>query len=348
MAPKIFLTGVTGYIAGDALVALHAAHPEYEYAALVRTQDKADRVQAAFPDIRIVIGDLGAEVLERESKVADIVLHAADASDHEGAAKAIAKGLQAGHNDKRPGYWLHTGGTGILTYFDSEAGRLGENSDRIFNDWAGVTELTTLPDAAFHRNVDKIVLETDPSGDKGVRTAIICPPTIYGRGRGPVARRGRQVYELAKLILQKGYAPIIGEGKARWNNVHIADLSSVFVELVEAAVSGQHDADKDELWGAKGYYIVESGEHEWGALSRKIAQNAAELGFISKGFDEHPLNKEEALEVAGFEAVSWGLNSRAQAIRASKLLRWKPVGSSLEDSIHEILRDEKDRVERRG
>lgn len=133
-----------------------------------------------------------------------------------------------------------------------------------------MTELTTLPDKAFHRNVDKIVLETDPSGEEGVRTAIICPPTIYGRGRGPVAQRGRQAYELAKLILQKGYAPIIGKGKARWNNVHIADLSAVFVKLVEAAVGDQLSAEKAELWGAKGYYIVESGEHEWGTLSRKI------------------------------------------------------------------------------
>lgn len=42
-------------------------------------------------------------------------------------------------------------------------------------------ELTNLPDEAFHRNVDKIVLEAGAKGKQsGVNTAILCPPTIYG------------------------------------------------------------------------------------------------------------------------------------------------------------------------
>lgn len=68
-------TGVTGYIAGDALVSLHKHHPEYSYACLVRTQEKADRVKAAFPNARIVLGDLDdSALLEREAAWADIVL----------------------------------------------------------------------------------------------------------------------------------------------------------------------------------------------------------------------------------------------------------------------------------
>ena len=40
--------------------------------------------------------------------------------DHEGAAKAIAAGMKAGHSKEHPGYWLHTGGTGILTWEDTK------------------------------------------------------------------------------------------------------------------------------------------------------------------------------------------------------------------------------------
>jgi len=106
---------------------------------------------------------------------------AADASDHEGAARAIAAGLVEGHSSERPGYWLHTGGNGILTYFDTSADRLGlPPSGRIFDDLEGVGELTSLPDEAFHRNVDKIVLECGTKHADFVRTAILCPPTIYG------------------------------------------------------------------------------------------------------------------------------------------------------------------------
>lgn len=66
---------MTGYIAGDALFVLHQAHPEFEYAALVRTQDKADKVKAAYSNVRIVLGSLDdSDVLEREAAAADIVL----------------------------------------------------------------------------------------------------------------------------------------------------------------------------------------------------------------------------------------------------------------------------------
>ncbi|CAK1367758.1 unnamed protein product [Cercospora beticola] len=174
MAPKIFITGITGYIAGDAFYAIHKAHPDYEYSALIRTEEKAGKVRASYPDVRVVIGGLDdSSIIEEESAKADIVLHAADASDHEGAAKAIEAGILKGHSAERPGFWLHTGGTGILTYFDSSKERFGEEPDREFNDWSGVKELTTLPDDAFHRNVDKIVLEAGTKHADVIKTALV-------------------------------------------------------------------------------------------------------------------------------------------------------------------------------
>ncbi|EAW12071.1 uncharacterized protein ACLA_008310 [Aspergillus clavatus NRRL 1] len=79
-------------------------------------------------------------VFEEEAARADIVIRTqpsnkADSSDHVGAADAIAKGLVAGHTPQKAGYWLHTVGTGILTYFDSEVKKtFGEHDDKIFND----------------------------------------------------------------------------------------------------------------------------------------------------------------------------------------------------------------------
>lgn len=57
---------------------------------------------------------------------------------------------------------------------------MGEFSTKEYNDWDGVTELTSLPDTAFHRNVDKVVLEIGSVYSDIVKTAIVCPPTIYG------------------------------------------------------------------------------------------------------------------------------------------------------------------------
>lgn len=162
-----------------------------------------------------------------------------------------------------------------------------------------------------------------------------------GKGRGPVAGRGRQVYELSKLILQKGYAPIIGQGKARWNSVHVHDLAQLFVLLTEAAVSKNLNS---ELWGANGYYFAENGEHVWGDLSKHIAGQAAQLGFIEKDFKEYGLGKDEAVGVAGFEALSWGMNSRGKAERARKQLGWQPKEVSIEDEVPSILKQEKERL----
>jgi N-acetyl-gamma-glutamylphosphate reductase len=75
MTVKIFLTGATGYIGGDALYQLHQSHPEYEYALLIRSQEKADKVLETYPKARIVIGGLDdSETLEREAAQADIVI----------------------------------------------------------------------------------------------------------------------------------------------------------------------------------------------------------------------------------------------------------------------------------
>lgn len=164
---------------------------------------------------------------------------------------------------------------------------------------------------------------------------------LIGKGRGPSNARSRQAYELAKLVLTAQYIPIIGAGKARWNNVHVADLADVFVLLTEAAVSKNLD---NELWGEKGYFIVENGEHVWADLARKMGRKAEDLGFVKGKLEERELEKEKALQQAGFEAVSWGLNSRAKAERARKVLGWNPSRGKIEDSVEEILKDEKARL----
>lgn len=149
------------------------------------------------------------------------------------------------------------------------------------------------------------------------------------------------MYELAKLVLEKGYIPIIGDGKARWNSVHVEDLSQVLLLLTER---GAAKDTNPELWGAKGYILVENGEHVWGDLARKIGTEAAKLGYISEP-KEGSLGKDQAIDQAGFEAVSWGLNSRGVARRARKHLGWSPTKPSIEEEVPNILKDEKQRLD---
>ena len=71
---KLFVTGGTGYIGGDALYAIASAHPEYEVTALVRSSEKGVQVAKEYAKVRLVYGDLdNTELLEEEAKKADIV-----------------------------------------------------------------------------------------------------------------------------------------------------------------------------------------------------------------------------------------------------------------------------------
>jgi nucleoside-diphosphate-sugar epimerase len=138
--------------------------------------------------------------------------------------------------------------------------------------------------------------------------------------------------------------PIIGQGKARWNNVHVSDLAQLFVLLAEAALDGNTNAD---LWNEKGYYLVENGEHVWSDLARLMGKKAHELGLVEKELEENSLDKDKAIEQAGFEAVSWGFNSRGKAERAKKVVGWEPKAPSIEDCVDEILKDEKGRLDKK-
>ncbi len=204
-----------------------------------------------------------------------------------------------------------------------------------YDDLEGVSALTSLPDSAFHRDIDKVVLDAGTAHSDVVKTAIVCPPTIYGPGRGPGNTRSRQVYSLAKAALKLGKAPQLGTGLTEWDNVHVHDLSDLLVLLVEAAVGNKPDI-AGELWGEKGYFLAEGGHHVWGVVAKQIAEAAYKAGYMSSPGVE-TVSEERAEEIAGFEALSWGLNSKGFAKRAKKFLGWSPKGRSLKDEIPDIV-----------
>lgn len=145
---------------------------------------------------------------------------------------------------------------------------------------------------------------------------------------------------MAHLILERQFTPIVGEGKSRWNNVHVGDLADCFALLVNKAVARDSNP---EIWGAKGYMFTENGEHLWADLARTISAEAVKQKLISNP-KEDSLSKDEALKAAGFEAVSWGLNSRGKAERARETLGWEPTRHSIEDEVPTIVKQEHARM----
>jgi hypothetical protein len=87
--------------------------------------------------------------------------------------------LAAGHSVERPGFWLHTGGTSILIGQEEQGKGIGEASDRVYGDIDDLEEVRGWPIRSTHREVDGIIL--DANNQPGLYTAIVAPPTIYGK-----------------------------------------------------------------------------------------------------------------------------------------------------------------------
>ncbi|OQE14913.1 hypothetical protein PENSTE_c032G02932 [Penicillium steckii] len=331
MAPKVFLTGVTGYIGGDGLYAVANAHPDWEYSALVRNKEKAARLAEKYPQIRIVLGDLdSSDIIEEEVKNADIVFHFADC-DHVAAAQAIAKGAQH-HTAERPLWLIHTSGTGILTVEDQRARSYGIERPKEYNDWEGVSELVNLPADAFHRNVDEIIIGIGRENPSSARTAVVCPPTIYGPGRGPGNTKSVQAYLLSAAVLKRGKGFLVGKGENVWHQVHVQDLSNVYLALGDAAAVGGGKA----TWNDEGYYFAENGSFVWGDIQRKVAEEAHAQKFITSS-EVESLDDKQTTEILSVGLYAWGSNSRGHAIRARKLFGWEPKQPKLIELIPDIV-----------
>lgn len=210
----------------------------------------------------------------------------------------------------------------------------GELLPKVYNDWDGINELTSHPDDAPHRDVDKIVLAASAQNEK-VKTAIVCPPCICGVGRGPDNQRSVQVYNTTQDYLKLQKAWVVGKGENVWHQVHVQDLSDLYLKLGEAAAAGGAPA----TWDDQGYYLAENGEFVWKDVLKGVTQTAHKKGLL-------PSDNLESISIEDADKIRKGMyrstssNSRGQAIRGRKLLGWEPKRKPLLDEVEEIVESE--------
>lgn len=256
--------------------------------------------------------------------------------DHLPAAEAIIRGLARRQADT-PAFLIHTSGTMILAWETFEQQSFGETRSKVYNDWDGINELTSFPDKADHRHVDKVILAASKDHPGKIQTAIVCPPTIYGQGRGPDNQRSLQVPLTTMKFLQFQQAGIVGKGQNVWYQVHVQDLARLYLLLGEAAAAGGPPA----TWDDQGYYLAENGAFVWGDVLTAIAKEAHKQGLLPSP-DVKPLSGEEFNQVFQFKygKAAVGTDSQGQAIRARKLLDWQPKEKSLLEEIPFVVTDE--------
>jgi hypothetical protein len=122
----------------------------------------------------------------------------------------------------------------ILALESLQKRAFGRYTEKQFDDWERVDELVSLPDQAPHRQVDKIVLA---AASDHVKTAIVCPPTVYGLSRGIGNPRSMQINMAVRLFLLHGQAFQVNEGRNIWHEVYVQDLTDLYVVLGEVATT---------------------------------------------------------------------------------------------------------------
>jgi nucleoside-diphosphate-sugar epimerase len=292
---KVFITGASGYIGGSVATVLMAAG--HRVSGLARS----DETTAALANlgIRPVRGTLdNIEVLAKAAHDADVTVNAADAS-HRAAAAGMLKAL-AGTGK----LFLHTDGSSIVG-----TRSCGELVEKRFDE---DTPFTPTPQRASRVEIDKMV--RNAAGD-GVRSVVIAPSLIYGRGHG-LNSQSIQVPWLIKVAKKFGVAKHIGPGENRWANVHIDDLMGLYLLAIEKAPAGA-------------FYYAENGENSMREVCEAISR------MLGQGGRAESMSAEEAATEWGEGPANdtMGSNSRVRAKRARVELKWQPKARSLIEEI---------------
>jgi nucleoside-diphosphate-sugar epimerase len=114
----------------------------------------------------------------------------------------------------------------------------GRLNPKIYSDIDSIDEITSRPDGSLHRHTDKASHHASTQHGHVLKTAIVCPPDIYGRGYGPVKTDSVYFPVFVEEIRKLGYAFYCNEGANVRGWVHIDDLMDVYVKLIEAAAAG--------------------------------------------------------------------------------------------------------------
>jgi nucleoside-diphosphate-sugar epimerase len=187
-----------------------------------------------------------------------------------------------------PSYLIKLSGTGTLYDYPDTKEYLGRFNPKTYSYIDHIDEILSLPAHALHRYTDSIVQDAALKHPDKLKTAIVCPPDVYGPGHGA----GRKLtYYLPCFVedIQKPGAPsCLNDGSNMRGWVHIDDFMQIYVALVEAAAAGGGPV----TWGeqvsstfffldisvtdsSQGYFLAASQEHSPYIQSPKLTSPLA-------------------------------------------------------------------------
>jgi hypothetical protein len=296
-----------------------------------------DTFSSTYPNIKVVQGDYhSVDTLTKNAAAADIVVHNGD-SDHEDSLKAITAGMLS---RPTPGYLLHLSGTGIVSDWPNEE-QLGKLNPKVWSDISSLAEIRDLPYNALHRNTEIILHDTVRRyGDK-INIAVMCPPDIYGKGKGLAKTHSSLIPIYIQEIKRLGGKVFYyGEGTNTRSWVHIDDLMEVYLKVIEAAVSG----DAVDYFGDNGYHFAATQEHSHLDVANAVGRILLEQGVIEDP-KPAPISLEQLdsmLNPSRYERLArymFASNSRTRAERAERLYGYKGEAPGLLECLEDDVLD---------
>jgi len=275
---QVFLTGATGYIGTAVADRLRAAG--HKLTGLARSDAAADRLTAA--GIRPVRGDFSdPESVGSAARSADGVISLATTYNPAVDGPAIDAILDALAGSDQP--FVYT--SGISSH--------GDTGDVV------VDETTPPKPAALVQWRQAVEDRVREGAKRGIRTVVIRPAIVYGRGGGIPAG-------FVDSARKEGAARYVGTGENRWPFVHVDDLADLYLLALERAQAGSL------LLGVSGP------SHP----VRDVASAASRAAGAGGRTTAWPL--EEARKKLGAYADALVLDQQASGRRAQETLGWRP------------------------
>ncbi|MET9296625.1 NAD-dependent epimerase/dehydratase family protein [Streptomyces sp. NPDC003077] len=285
----VLLTGGTGYIGAAVLDRLVSTG--HRVTALVRDPGKAEQVRARGAEP--AVADLSdSEAVHDLAAASDGVIHLASPGDGTSAAVdeiAVTAILRALRHTDRPfvhttGVWVHGSGTAINETSPMNPPRL----------------------AAWRIPLAERVREAE-----GVRTSVIAPAVVYGRGGGLV----NLVAAGARTEGSDPALTMIGPGDQHWSTIHVDDLAALYTLALEKAPAGS-------------YFLGASGVNP---TVREITEAVSRSLGLSGHVEPEPVVQTlTRLDLLG-EALL--LDQQATGDTARRVLGWSPEHPSILDEI---------------
>lgn len=297
---KVFVTGVTGYIGGSVAETLVANG--YKVSGLVRPEETGKVELLKERNITAVMGSLDDfEIMANAAQEADAVIHAANV-DHTASVYTLVSALE------RSGKTLiTTTGSSIVTdHADGEyAGTVFHTEDTYFEPVP-----FRIPRVDMNRYVRQAAIE------KGIRTIVICPSMVYGKGKG-LQPDSDQIPKLIALSQKEGAGMYFGKGLNRYSNVYLDDLTDLFLLALEKAPGGS-------------FFFAENGHNSFKEIADMISQY---LGFEGKTIS---ITIEHVIKYHGeYDRLGVASNSLVKAANARRL-GWLPKGPSLKEYFENL------------